>query len=61
MYEKFEKLLKDRGLTTAEVAQATGIRQSVFSNWKKRRGHLNFENMMKVAAFFEIPVTDLLP
>lgn len=61
MYEIFEKLLKERGVTAAEVSAATGIKQNVLSNWKKRRGHLNFENMMKIAAFFEIPVTDLLP
>lgn len=56
MYKKFEELLKERGLTAADVSRATGIAQTVFSNWKTRNGNLSFENIVKVAAFLEVPL-----
>lgn len=56
MYKKFEELLKEKGLTTADVSRATGVAQTVFSNWKARGGDLSFGNLVKVAAFLEVPL-----
>jgi len=56
VYKKFEELLKERGLTAADVSRATGIAQTVFSNWKTRDGALSFGNLAKVAAFLEVPL-----
>ena len=56
MYKIFESLLKEKGLTAADVAKATGISQTVFSNWKARGGGLSFENIAKVAQFLEVPL-----
>ena len=60
MYEKFEMLLKEKNVTTADVASATGISQSVFSNWKTRGGNLSLENIAKVAKFFNVPIESFL-
>ena len=60
MYEIYEKLLKAKGVTTADVCKATGIRQSTMSTWKKRRTTLNMTNAKLIADYFEVPVDYLL-
>ena len=37
MYEKYLKLLKDRGVTTYQVCKETGIPESTISMWKARK------------------------
>lgn len=54
MYAKFEALLKERGVTAADVSRATGITHTVFANWKARGGGLSVENLKKVADFFGV-------
>ena len=36
MYRKYLALLTDRGVTTSEVCDATGIKESAMSMWKSR-------------------------
>ena len=36
MYRKYLALLTDRGVTTSEVCNATGIKESAMSMWKSR-------------------------
>ena len=35
MYEIFEKLLKERGITAYRVAQETGVTTSTLTSWKQ--------------------------
>lgn len=56
MWEVFEKLLARDGVSIAEVSRATGISQSVFSNWKKRRGNISANNAEKIANYFGVTV-----
>ena len=56
MWEVFEMLLRRDGVTIAEVSRATGISQSVFSNWKRRRGKISAENAQKLADYFNVSV-----
>lgn len=37
MYEIFEKLLMERGVTAYKVAKATGISTGSMTDWKKRQ------------------------
>ena len=60
MYKKYEALLKKYKVTTAEVSAATGIAQTVFSNWKKRGGCLSAKNLKKLADYFGVKIEDLL-
>lgn len=60
MWEIFEGLLKRDGVSIAEVSRATGISQSVFSNWKKRNSKLSAENAMKIADYFGVTVGFLM-
>lgn len=56
MYEFFERLLQEKGVTTAEVCQATGIGQATISTWKRRRGVLGAEYLLKLAKYFQVPM-----
>jgi len=60
MWEIFEGLLRRDGVSIADVSRATGISQSVFSNWKKRNSKLSAENAMKIANFFNVTVGFLM-
>lgn len=51
MYERFEKLLSQRGLKAADVANATGIGRSTFSDWKSGRSRPKSDKMNKIAEF----------
>lgn len=56
MYSIFEQLLRDRGVTVADVCRATGIKQSTMSNWKKRKNRLSPDNAVLVANYFGVTV-----
>lgn len=57
MYEKFEKLLEERGVTAYEVAKQTNISQSTLTAWKKGEYTPKIDKLCKIANYFEIPVT----
>lgn len=59
MYSTFQDILAAQKLTVANVAHGTGIKESVFSNWKTRGGYLSLENTVKVANFLNVSL-DLL-
>ena len=60
MYEIFELLCQQKGVTVAEVSRSTGISQSTLSNWKKRRNNISAENAKKLADYFGVTVGYLM-
>lgn len=56
MYEKFEALLKERNLTTAAVANETGISNATFSDWKRGKSQPKLDKIVKLAEFFGVPI-----
>lgn len=60
MYEVFEMLCEQRGVTVAEVSRSTGVSQSTLSNWKKRRNNLSAANAKKIADYFGVDVGFLM-
>lgn len=61
MYEIFEKLLLERGLRAADVARATGLSSTFFSEWKKGKSKTpNIPNLKLVADFFGISLDYLM-
>ena len=57
MYEKFEKLLMERGVKAADVSKGTGITTATLSAWKKGRYEPKKEKIQKIADFFDIPIS----
>lgn len=60
MYEIFAKLLKEQNVKAADVTRATGINQTVFSEWKKGKSKPNTEKLLKIADFFGVSVEYLV-
>lgn len=60
MYEKYAALRDAKGVNDAQVARATGIATATFSAWKKGTYKPKLEKLMKIAAFFEVSIEDLL-
>ena len=54
MYEIFEQLLRERGLSVAEFSRQTGISKSTLSDWKKGRFKLKDDKRRVIANFFHV-------
>ena len=54
-YERFESLIKERGLTVAEVSRATGIPYTTLDSYvKKKQSYTSMENNIKLAEYFGV-------
>ena len=60
MWEIFEKVIQEKGLTVADVSRGTGINQSTFSNWNTRRNLITGEIAIKIAQFLNISLDYLM-
>lgn len=60
MYERFVTLLDDRGLKAADVTRATGIKSTVFSEWKKGKSSPNADKLVKIAEYLGTTVEYLV-
>lgn len=56
MYDKFVKLLNLKGVKPADVAKATGIHPSTFTDWKKGKSSPKAEKLQKIADFFGVSI-----
>lgn len=57
MYEIFEKMCKEKGLTPYKVSQLTGIGRSTLSDWKKGKSTPKADKLAKIAELFDVPVS----
>lgn len=57
MYEKFEKLLKSKGLTAYKVSKDLGISHGMFSNWKAGRYTPKQDKIQMLADYFGVPLS----
>lgn len=60
MYEVFEKLLKEYGVTTYQVAKATGISTASFTGWKQGKWNFKQDKLQKIADYFNVSVDYLI-
>ena len=61
MYQKFVDLLNEHNTTTYQVCNATGVRQTTISMWKKRaetdrKATINIFDLKKIADYFKVSV-----
>lgn len=54
MYLDYIRLRDQMGMTDADVARATGIGKSTFSDWKSGRSSPKLEKLMKLAECFGV-------
>lgn len=63
MYDRYLKLLNEKGVTTYQVCKDTGIPENTISMWGKRvkeqpdkEPKLSMDNVAKLAKYFEVPI-----
>lgn len=54
MYEIFQRLLDEKGITAYKVAKETGISTATLSSWKKGRYTPKKEKLQKIADYFGV-------
>lgn len=57
MYEKFEKLLEEKGVTPYRVHKETGISTATLSDWKNGKSQPKRDKIEKICEYFEIPTS----
>lgn len=60
MYDIFEKLCEEKGVTMAEVSRATGVAKATLSEWKKGTYRPKAEKLQKIADYFGVTLKYLL-
>ncbi|MCI9191594.1 MAG: helix-turn-helix transcriptional regulator [Lachnospiraceae bacterium] len=60
MYDIFEKLCAEKGVTPYRVCKETGLTTSTISNWKAGRYTPKTDKMQKIADFFGVSIEFLM-
>lgn len=60
MYEVFELLLEKYGVTTYQVAKATGISTASFTGWKQGKWNFKQDKLQKIADYFGVNIEYLM-
>ena len=60
MYEIFEQLLKQHGVTAYRVAQDTGVTTATLTSWKQGKYTPKPEKMQKIADYFGVSLSYLM-
>lgn len=60
MYEKYCEIRDKNGMNDYQVAKATNIFQSTFSDWKSGRSNPGVEKLAKLAKLFNCQIEDFL-
>lgn len=61
MYERYEALRNERGMTDADVSRETGITPAALCDWHNGRTKVpKVENLAKIAKLFHVPLERLL-
>lgn len=57
MYEKFEKLLKEKDVTPYRVHKETGISTATLSDWKNGKSQPKKDKIEKICNYFNVPIS----
>lgn len=55
-YQKFEQLVKSRGITAYRVAKDLGLAPTVFSDWKSGKSKPKADKLKKIADYFGVTI-----
>ena len=61
MYEIFENLLRERGITAYQVHLATGISTATLSHWKQGLYQPKVEKIRLIADYLGVPIDTFYP
>ncbi len=57
--DKINFILKERGMTGAELSRRIGVSTAVYSQWNKKKTKPSNKSILKIAGVFEVPVWEL--
>lgn len=60
MYEIFERIINEKGITPYRVAKATGIGTATLSSWKKGTYTPKQDKLQKIADFLDVSIEFLM-
>ena len=60
MYEVFEQLLQEHGVSSYKVAKEAGVTQTALSNWKSGRNTPSTTTLQKIADYFGVTIDYLM-
>ena len=60
MYEIFEQLCNEKGVTPYKVSKETGISRTTFSDWKGGKYELKYDKLERIADYFGVTVDYLM-
>jgi transcriptional regulator with XRE-family HTH domain len=55
------QLLKQKGISAAQMSRELGFSNSVFTQWKQRKQQPSIDKVRKMANYFGVTVDDLMP
>lgn len=58
--DKINAILKERGMTGADLSREIGVSTAVYSQWNKKKTKPSNKNLLKVADALEVPVSELV-
>ena len=56
MYERFNKILQEKGLTAYKVAKDTGVSRSTLAAWKKKEYTPKLDKLQKLANYLGVSI-----
>lgn len=56
MYEKYEKLRDEKGVSNYRVCEETGISNASMSDWKLGKCTLKVDKIIKICHYFDVPL-----
>ena len=59
MYERFNKILQEKGLTAYKVAKDTGVSRSTLAAWKKKEYTPKLDKLQKLANYLGVSISYL--
>lgn len=59
-YSVFERLLQERGVSVYQVAKATNIAASTFTDWKMGRSTPKADKLARIANYFSVSLDELM-
>lgn len=60
MYAKYVELRDKKGVKDADVAKATGLYPSVFTDWKQGTCSPKIDKLLKIAEYFEVSIEEFV-
>lgn len=60
MYEIFERLLNEKGITMYRLAKETGISTATLSDWKNGRSKPKLDKLLKICSYLGIELSVLI-